>query len=614
MMEPPSKESPWKHALGSAGRALLIIICLLVFAYAIDVTQINLETPQLANRQQNTLRVVRSLARPDIFEYSEESRSMDITIRMPCPEEPQASQITFQGRQLILSPNCASSTQDVLTLSGEGFRPRTDGIVRWYPPGAEAATRDAASFTTDGEGRFTIEFTMPDIRPSEEPQRLQIGEIWQTGVSGLSAASIVTIEKIIETIFLALVATVVGTILSVPISFIAAHNLMTRIGSPLAVIMLAIIAIPIGWFVGNFITGWLINSSNLLSGSASLMLPVGVVALAATWAVVHFGPPVLSPRIESRQQQTLSTLRLLAASLLVIFGLAALARLGLDVGQSLESRLGGFGFLGNALYFVSDFFLVLAPAIVGFLMAMITLSLGSRYGEEIILHASEPTARIVTAVTAAIGSAIFIYGVGAALHWLYQFDQPEYWTTYPALVGGAIMGVVGFLVRPQRPFPVGAVIYNVTRTVLNVVRAIEPLIYVIVFVVWVGTGPFAGVIALTLHTVASLAKLFSEEIEGISEGPIEAVTATGANQLQMIRYAVVPQIVPPFVAFTLYRWDINVRFSTVLGFAGGGGIGFVLVQYINLLQYRQAAVMMIAIAAVVMILDYISSSIRNRII
>jgi phosphonate transport system permease protein len=144
-------------------------------------------------------------------------------------------------------------------------------------------------------------------------------------------------------------------------------------------------------------------------------------------------------------------------------------------------------------------------------------------------------------------------------------------------------------------------------------RSVEPLIYVIVFAVWVGIGPFAGVIALSIHTIAALGKLFSEQVEGIDEGPVEAITATGANSLQMIVFAVVPQIVPPYIAFTLYRWDINVRFSTVIGFAGGGGIGFVLFQTINLLQYRQAAVMMIAIALVVMTLDYVSSKIRASI-
>jgi phosphonate transport system permease protein len=212
-----------------------------------------------------------------------------------------------------------------------------------------------------------------------------------------------------------------------------------------------------------------------------------------------------------------------------------------------------------------------------------------------------------------LGTALFIYGVGSFCDWLWQFDNPIYWTVYPAVIGAVIMLVVGLIIPPRKQFPVGFSLYSAFRFILNMIRSIEPLIYVIVFAVWVGIGPFAGVLALTIHTIAALGKLFSEQVEGIAEGPVEAITATGASRLQMIVYAVVPQIVPPFIAFTLYRWDINVRFSTVLGFAGGGGIGFVLVQSINLLQYRQAAVMMIGIALVVWVLDYASSEIRNRV-
>jgi phosphonate transport system permease protein len=169
-------------------------------------------------------------------------------------------------------------------------------------------------------------------------------------------------------------------------------------------------------------------------------------------------------------------------------------------------------------------------------------------------------------------------------------------------------------VKPKQPFGIGSVIYTISRSILNVLRSIEPLIMAIVFVVWVSLGPFAGIMALTLHSIAALGKLFSEQIEGIDEGPVEAVTATGANRLQMIAYAVVPQVIPPFTAFALYRWDINVRMSTIIGFVGGGGIGFVLSQNIQQLRYRQAAVMMLAIAIVVILLDYASSSIRRRII
>jgi phosphonate transport system permease protein len=103
-------------------------------------------------------------------------------------------------------------------------------------------------------------------------------------------------------------------------------------------------------------------------------------------------------------------------------------------------------------------------------------------------------------------------------------------------------------------------------------------------------------------------------VESIDAGPIEAITATGANRLQVITYGVVPQIVPPYIAFTIYRWDINVRMSTIIGFVGGGGIGMLISQWINLLQYRQAGVAMLAIAIVVATLDYASARLREKIV
>jgi phosphonate transport system permease protein len=162
--------------------------------------------------------------------------------------------------------------------------------------------------------------------------------------------------------------------------------------------------------------------------------------------------------------------------------------------------------------------------------------------------------------------------------------------------------------------PLSATIYYVTRTIMNIFRSIEPLIWALIFVVWVGIGPFAGVLALTLHTIAALAKLYSEAIENIDPGPIEAITATGADRLQTIIYAVIPQMIPPFIAFTIYRWDINVRMSTVIGLVGGGGIGFLLIQWINLLQYRQAATAVWAIALVVAIMDYTSAIVREKLV
>ena len=162
--------------------------------------------------------------------------------------------------------------------------------------------------------------------------------------------------------------------------------------------------------------------------------------------------------------------------------------------------------------------------------------------------------------------------------------------------------------------PFGTIVYLVIRTILNITRSIEALIMAIIFVIIVGLGPFPGMIALTIHTTAALGKLFSEVIEGIDSGPIEAIRATGANWLQVVRFAVIPQIVPSFTALTIYRWDINVRSSTIIGFVGGGGIGFFLWQWIILQDFRAVGSSFIAIAIVVIIMDFLSARIRERLV
>lgn len=155
--------------------------------------------------------------------------------------------------------------------------------------------------------------------------------------------------------------------------------------------------------------------------------------------------------------------------------------------------------------------------------------------------------------------------------------------------------------------------YYILRLVLNFVRSIEPLIWAIIFSVWVGIGPYAGMIALLVHTIASNAKLYSEAIENIEQGPVEAISATGANKVQIVWYAVVPQIVLPFLSFTIYRWDINVRMATIIGLVGGGGIGTMLIQYQGLARWHEVGLIVLMIAFVVWVMDYISARIREAI-
>jgi len=162
---------------------------------------------------------------------------------------------------------------------------------------------------------------------------------------------------------------------------------------------------------------------------------------------------------------------------------------------------------------------------------------------------------------------------------------------------------------------IGTAVYYIVRAFLNIIRSYEPLVLATIFAMIVGFGsPFAGVIALSITTAASLGKMFSESVEGIDSGPIEAVTATGANKLQVVMYAVVPQIIPDFLSFTIYHWDINVRISTIIGFVGGGGIGYFLSQRINTLQYSQAGTALLAIILVVWALDFLSSEIRKQLV
>jgi phosphonate ABC transporter permease subunit PhnE len=162
--------------------------------------------------------------------------------------------------------------------------------------------------------------------------------------------------------------------------------------------------------------------------------------------------------------------------------------------------------------------------------------------------------------------------------------------------------------------PGGAVIYYVMRTFFNIVRAVDTMIWCLLLIVWVGLGSFAGVLALTIHSIAALAKLYSEEIEHIDLGPVEAVTAAGANLFQVIRYAVIPQIVPPFLAYTLLRWDINMRMATVVGIVAGGGIGFFVLETIRKGGYQQYGAALWTVAVVIILVDYISSVWRERIL
>jgi phosphonate transport system permease protein len=154
-------------------------------------------------------------------------------------------------------------------------------------------------------------------------------------------------------------------------------------------------------------------------------------------------------------------------------------------------------------------------------------------------------------------------------------------------------------------------IYQPVRRLLDAFRAINEMVFAMLFVVAVGLGPFAGVLALWIHTTGTLAKLFSEAVESIDPQPVEGIRSTGASALDEIIYGVIPQVMPLWTSYTLYRFEANVRSASVVGMVGAGGIGVVLWEIIRGFQYAETCAVMIIIVVSVSIIDLISARIRR---
>ncbi|CAM4371135.1 phosphonate ABC transporter, permease protein PhnE [Saccharibacillus endophyticus] len=152
------------------------------------------------------------------------------------------------------------------------------------------------------------------------------------------------------------------------------------------------------------------------------------------------------------------------------------------------------------------------------------------------------------------------------------------------------------------------------KFVLTVIRVFPEIIMAILFIVAVGPGAFAGVLALGVHSIGMLAKLYSETIEAVDNGPREALVASGASKLQVLRFAVLPQVIPQFISYALYRFEINIRSATVLGLVGAGGIGTPLIFALQTRNWSRVGIILLGIVVLVIIIDLISGWLRRRII
>ncbi len=692
--------SPARAALRRLIIVLAVVAGVVIFAFGWTVTNINLEGPQEQQRQTNVTNALQQLFSPEVFSQDAKVVTISAKFALSCDteksliEQPKSA----EGEAYItLSPDCGTRG-DVVTVEGFNFAPNALAQIRWTPTTGQSRPRniigsDRGTLDVNSAGHFKAQIEVPSLRAAAtEVHSVDVDARVNVGLPYLSDTSHQVLDKMVETVFLALVATALSILPSVIISFFAARNLMAPVRLSLGTLLISVALLPLGWWLGTILLGPIGRFAiNLGKGayfgapgmSLSFIFVVGAVAGARSFNGVDSSPAARRLRSAvtslvvavavvallglisglgelfgslfkdgilgylSNFIGTLSQLvDLLMFPLAAIIGAFTLSSIGTTltvdalkvIGVTASHVIGGvLGAICGALLLAVVGIIGTGAALLGLLVPLIAAMLGAQILPQLYNHLTHQvghrggptpqTTRTIRMALALVGGIItFVLTLvelnvmrAIVLGVLPTDDlvtiggvSVEAFVFKAALIGAVLGGVAGAIAGMRTTFPLGSVLYTITRTILNTLRSVEPLIMGLVFVIWVGLGPFAGVLALTLHSIASLGKLYSEQLESIDNGPMEALESTGANRLQTIIYGAVPQIIPPYIAFTLYRWDINVRMSTIIGFVGGGGIGFLLYQQINLLQYRSAGVAVLAIAVVVSVLDYASAAIRER--
>jgi phosphonate ABC transporter permease subunit PhnE len=631
-VETPQAEEAKPEKSRSLRRTLWILFAVVagfvVYAYGFQVVEVNLDRIGDPVRQERFSNVIRALGSPDLLTYETIATDVDAEFAMPCPSGGFTPASGEGGATITVEPACADP-RAVVTVLGEGFGPNEAINISFVPPnGVElrvAQTRASA------DGTFTTEAQLPN-RPDEALQIIRAKSQERVG-SIFSPASVpsgeidpdtgeeimlrsprwsqnaeATWKGIVETIFLALLATTVGTLIAMPLSFLAAKNLMSDVRVPALNVGLAIVALPIGGAAGWYAAMAGANLVDLLPGSALLLAAVAIALVWLAFRALRLAVPL--PGVERA-----AAVKVVAAiGAILVFVLAAMTTVRFMVlgGSEAADVLGPLAFLGTFVERLGEIMALAFGVLAGAVGAVALAILASKFAYSVAKRVGARVNMVLTVVACGLAGAVIALGIGQVLAWLYEIFDRTTTVVMPALIGAVIGLAVGIWGVRRGQLGSGLGIYYMFRTLFNTLRSIEALILALVFVIWVGLGAFAGTLALALHTVAANAKLYSEQVESISSGPLEAVRATGATRLQTVVYAVVPQIVAPFIAFTMYRWDINVRMSTIIGFVGGGGIGLILQQNINLLNYRGAAAQILAIAIVVAAMDYVSSRLRER--
>ena len=544
---------------------------------------------------------------------------------------------------------------DMITMSVNG----QDQICAWQCLYQYAGDKLAGRAPA---GTLRVSDNLLDIVGRVKPQAAKSWQIFLGLATPGSRPNTFVAGSMIETIAMGLMATLFSTVLAVPVSFLAAHNIMSRVPGGTAIYYVArtilnivravdtivwglivIVWVGLGTFAG--VIALTIHSvaalGKLFSEEIEHIDPGPVEAVTATGAnliqTIRFA--VIPQIIPSFLSYSLLRWDINMRSATVI-GFVAGGGIGFFVIETV--RLGGYQQYATALWAVA-----VVIIIVDYVSAKWRESLLEDQPKEEQSQRRSVFRTLRVAFYVILGVVAFLYcwdvaeisvrnllspgkNFGRLLLDFISIDlspkvvqvvfQQMLVTIFQAMLATTLGALLAF------PFSFLAAknltgrsrlliwLYYIARSLLNVLRSIEALLYVVIFVFWVGIGPFAGMLALAITSFALIGKLFSEAIENIDSGPIEAVSATGADRLQTIVYAILPQIVPPFVSYLIYQWDINIRMATIIGFAGGGGIGLTLTTFFGSLQYHKAGTVVLFIVVVVALMDFASAKLRESLV
>jgi ABC-type phosphate/phosphonate transport system permease subunit len=427
----------------SIGLGLGILLVLVVYAYGFQVTQVDFAETSSEVRLTQLSRILRALAHPDIIEFEQEETIAKTPIYLPCPEgRLELPEVDTSGPYLVTDVACAESKENVI-VEGYHLPPGSKGPIHFLT--ASGANLQLGNFVVAGDGTFRESVRMPTRQPVTEAQYIRATARVPIGAPMLTDTAIVTWDKIVETVFLALLATTFGTLLAIPISFLAARNLMSEIKYSLTSVALTILGWPLGIGLGLLLTRWLATLSVKLSSNSSLTAVSMVILPIFAFALFRWILPLLGqkqPGVFVRISR-LFVYFLITASGIVFLQLLAISALA--IGQALIEPLGPLGFLGNFISQLGDVLNISLPVVIALAGGAVVGSPMSALGQRISDRYSAKAVKIINILLSAAAGALVFILIGAVINWFYQINDLLKVFIIPGVVG-AVVGIL-FAVR-----------------------------------------------------------------------------------------------------------------------------------------------------------------------